>query len=446
MNSAIFYSDKKPKIAHKLYMLALTEAKKNKKEKLQLQIYINISKLNLDLNNLNEALFFIKKAHNLQVKLNDKLSLFYVYFNYGSYYLESNKNAVAIYYLKKAYYETKKNNFPLDRVLDLYKTISIANEKNGNFKMAFKFNKMYSNLSDSLITTKSNEKFHDIQIKYEVDNKNLKINLLEKEKHIIRNRKNLILFISILIVIILLTSVIFFKSRFKNQKIITEKEKIIHKQKLYTLKKAQEIKTMKAKYEGQNAERNRLAKDIHDGIGSQLAGLKFLLSSSNVQLQDTNIYYVMNQIDSILEELRIISHDLSINYIEEKEFSFLITRLINQYSNFKQFEIESYIYPKNALENLSYTIKNNLYRILQELFSNTRRHSNAKKVVLNFTLHDNFLNIIFEDDGQGLEENIIINGIGIINIKERIRLIDGDFLLESFKNKGFTISINIPIK
>jgi signal transduction histidine kinase len=89
------------------------------------------------------------------------------------------------------------------------------------------------------------------------------------------------------------------------------------------------------------------------------------------------------------------------------------------------------------------SLKSNLYRIIQELFSNVSKHAKANQVMISFTQHEEVLNIMFEDDGQGFEE-VNSNGIGFSNIKERVANLDGQITIESTIGTGTTIIIELP--
>ena len=86
-----------------------------------------------------------------------------------------------------------------------------------------------------------------------------------------------------------------------------------------------------------------------------------------------------------------------------------------------------------------------MFRIIQELLTNIIKHSAATEAIVQFSEHENTLNIVVEDNGKGFDTNATKTGIGLINIEKRIEKIDGEFVIDSSKGNGTTIILNIPI-
>ena len=187
-----------------------------------------------------------------------------------------------------------------------------------------------------------------------------------------------------------------------------------------------------------------MAQDIHDGIGGALAGIKLELSQVNSTIKNNKIDQIIIKMQTAFNDLRSISHNLSINSLKEKEFDFLLNKLKEEYKNRGEFETEIIIFPENSMNNVSHTIRYQLYRIIQELFTNTSKHAGASKVVLSCTVFEEQINIIFEDNGCGFDFSKE-TGIGLRNIQERLSILNGTIIIESNKEKGTTIIIDIPL-
>ena len=294
-----------------------------------------------------------------------------------------------------------------------------------------------------LLQQGKNKAFDEIQTKYEVDKKNLKIQLLTKDKIIQSRTKQIILIVGGIIIIFLLIFLLFYKQRVKTQKIIAENENKIHSQEVARLENEKELKRILGVVEGQDQERNRLAQDIHDGIGGTLAGIKLELSQVNTNLKNSKIDQIINNMQTAFNDLRLISHDLSVNSLKEKEFDFLLNKLKEEYKGRGEFDTDILIFPENAMNSVSHNIRYQLFRVVQELFANTSKHAKASKVVLSCTVFDEQINIIFEDNGNGFDFSRK-TGIGLVNIQERLSIIDGTIVIESNPGIGTTIIIDIP--
>ena len=444
VNLALYYLNKNPKEAKKLFQLALNESIANKDVKLQLNIHINLSNLYLDENKLQSMLYHLDKAKKLQTILSDSNALFYIYFNYGAYYREKNNSINTINYFLKALQISKTSNIPPDRIIAIYEELAESYENNKQYKEANFYHKKFRTLTDSVFTVEKNKIFNELHTKYEVDKKNLKIDLLHKDNLLIKNRRDFIIYLSLFIFIILVIVLLSYKNKIKFEKIRSIEKQKNYENEIALMNKNKEINEIKAKYEGQNNERNRLSKEIHDGVGASLAGLRLQLSQVNEELKNKQISTINNQLTNVFKELRAISHNLNLNYIEENNLNKLLKELIQNYAIDKSMTIKLNVFPDDALNNINKNLKINLYRIFQELLFNTKKHAKAKNIEISITHHDNFLNIIYEDDGIGFKEHYKKSGIGLHNIKERISLFNGDLNIESIENKGTTVLINIP--
>lgn len=412
----------------------------------QFNILINLSDIYSVYKNktkIGYSFQYLEKAKKIAYELSDETLMFYVYFNLGGCYKNTKKYNLAIENYKKAE-QLYKKGISDEQKLNLLNAYELAYRESGDFRQAYRYSEEYNSLKDSIFSIEKNKAFTEIQTKYEVEKKNLKIDLLSKEKLIEQNKKRLMLYISVGLIIILFSVYLFFRQRIKTQNLLSEKEHLIYEQETERLKQEQELKWVKGVVEGQDQERNRVAKEIHDGIGGALAGIKLELSQYNSELKSKKIDGIVNQMSAAFTNLRLISHNLSINYLKDKNLENLLLELKHEYENRGEFKVEILVYPKESLNQLKETIKHQIYRVIQELLNNVSKHAQANAIFLNFTKHDDFLNIIVEDDGCGFD-NTTKNGIGLNNIVERLSAIESIFNIESSVGKGTTITIDIPI-
>ena len=445
-NTAILYAPSNKNKAIEYYDKALFIAKKNKNVYAEYNLHINLSELYVRYKSektLKKVYYHLQQAKFIQQKLNDSSLLFFLNFNFGGYYKSKAQFSTAIEYYKKAL-NTVNINTPSNQILNLYYTLSDAYAKNNDYKNALLVKEKQFKLSDSIFTVKKNKAFTEVQTKYEVDKKNLKIQLLTKDKIIQSRRKQILIAIAVILIVFLIIVLLFYKQRIKTQKIIAENENKIHTQEVIRLENEKELKRILGVVEGQDQERNRLAQDIHDGIGGALAGIKLELSQVNSTIKNNKIDQIIIKMQTAFNDLRSISHNLSINSLKEKEFDFLLNKLKEEYKNRGEFETEIIIFPENSMNNVSHTIRYQLYRIIQELFTNTSKHAVASKVVLSCTVFEEQINIIFEDNGCGFDFSKE-TGIGLRNIQERLSILNGTIIIESNKEKGTTIIIDIPL-
>ncbi len=206
---------------------------------------------------------------------------------------------------------------------------------------------------------------------------------------------------------------------------------------------------------GQEKERQRIARDIHDGIGPLLSYSKLELDAFLDEYEDLpdkisveKLLNISQTLDSITKDLRDLSHHLIPRLLEEfglfSAFSNLTTKLNNSIKSKVAFysNLESEVRFDRELEL-------NLYRCGQELLNNAVKHARASEILVQLIKHDHSIVLMVEDDGLGIkqfENKSSDKGIGLTNIETRVRTFNGEFLLESAENKGTTASIEFPLK
>lgn len=424
----------------------------------------------------SSALFF-KKGIELLEHTNNDYSKAVLYFNYGDLLLQNKKEKEGLHYLKLTEKIAKKNNnykslFFVNSSLAIYhhgnenyiKAIEKyieANEKYGEFVNNTEIARLYwlladalylnkqsdeaylyleklVYLKDSLFTIEKNKTFEKLQTEYEVAKKNDQIAFLEKEQILEAKQKKLIVGVGGLLLIALILLVFIYRYRVKSQKIIRAQEKELYTKEKTELEQAQKIERIEGYIAGEEKEKNRIAIELHDGIGGQLSGIKHFVSSLPKN-QETAV--LQKNISTVSKEVRLLSHTLSSNYSLQQSFKHLLNTLQHQYEN--HFTIEVSLFPEEAIENIANEQKLFLYRTIQELINNTYKYAKANLVMISITISEEIV-LILEDNGVGFNTESTFNGIGLENIKERVYNLKGTFVLDSVLERGTSIIIEIP--
>jgi signal transduction histidine kinase len=205
---------------------------------------------------------------------------------------------------------------------------------------------------------------------------------------------------------------------------------------------------------GQENERRRIAREIHDGIGPLLSFAKLELDSfiddfidCEKGLPTEKLHHIRQTIDSITRDLRDLSHQLMPRLLEEFGLFSAFNNIVHRINNNTKTRVELYC-NFNAETRFPEEIELNVFRCGQELINNAVRHAGAEDILVQLIKHDSSIILMVEDDGMGFEQGDIDqnkSGIGLINIDTRVRSLNGEFLLESKRNMGTTVSIEIPI-
>jgi signal transduction histidine kinase len=197
-------------------------------------------------------------------------------------------------------------------------------------------------------------------------------------------------------------------------------------------------------------ERKRFAKDLHDGLGPLLSTVKMSVSSlAQIKHDEASREIVENTemvINEAIKSLKEISDNLSPHVLN----NFGLVRALNNFSNkinvTKTIRINLVANMKD--ERFDSNVEVILYRVICELINNTIKHAHAKKIDISLTQDEDFLTIIYKDDGKGFDVNKVIeqpasSGMGFSNIYSRINSLKGEIKIESAHKKGTLVTIKV---
>ncbi len=200
----------------------------------------------------------------------------------------------------------------------------------------------------------------------------------------------------------------------------------------------QEKETLKAYVSGIEKERNRIAGELHDDIGSRLANLIRMVRMKNEPS------YLEQQAETIANDVRKLSHELALPNHRAAKLPLLITQLVADLSHGSMcsFHFQHYDIP----DKLPDEIVQQTYRVVQEAIHNITKHANAKNVDIQLFFRDNELTVTIEDDGAGFELTSAESGLGLAQMKSRIKSIQGKFELNTAPAQGTQLIITIPFQ
>lgn len=451
--------------------------------------YINLGMIYSDLEDYKTSDIFFKKAYEISVRANNIKAIAVILLNLGinahklkyfdkaielleetivicdkeGYHLIKTSATVTIgsvfldlkkYKQAKLFYGVALVNALelnlLSQQLKIYKKLKEIAVKRNNYKAAFLHSSRYFEIKESISKQERDEKINELEVKYETVKKEKEITLLKKDQELQefnlkkeKENKKRILISFLIFLIPIFGLLINYYLRLQAQNELNKKEKEINLQKVATLYKEKELELIKANIEGRDLERERIAEELHDSIGGNLAAIKLQLGSTKIS-DPEYIKKVNIQIDETYKQVRSISHSLISEREHNKAFCEAIEMYLNNIGSSSDINTSFTIYPKNKIELLPEKIKNETFKIIQELITNTIKHANASFMELNISFSDKeVLNILFEDDGVGFSVDEKEEGLGFINIKKRLHKIKGTLLIDSRKGRGTIINIEI---
>ena len=201
---------------------------------------------------------------------------------------------------------------------------------------------------------------------------------------------------------------------------------------------------MTALYDGQEIERQRVSRELHDGLGQILVAMKIRFENCTDQgtsIQTQHLPELRQDFSKVIEEVRKISNDLAPAGLTEFGLDKALKMLCADISRHSGIPVDYSDY--GSFSQVPAKTSNYLYRIVQEGLNNAVRHSRASRIQVQLTKTGGKLVLMIEDNGIGFGPDSQ-PGNGLFNMKERARLLGGTFDLETHPGSGTTIRIKIP--
>ena len=195
--------------------------------------------------------------------------------------------------------------------------------------------------------------------------------------------------------------------------------------------------TIDAYMDGEEKEKVRLSRELHDGIAQDLLALHFALKRENISVER------LNEIDKIGQEVRGLSHQLMPLTLKMLGLVPAMEEICNRALSSTNISYE--FKTEGIKDRLPLKLETSLYRIFQELIQNIVKHSKASEVMVQLLMKNNSINLIVEDNGLGFEESKQKNGLGLHNLKSRIQMINGQLKYESENGNGTVIIVRVPL-
>jgi signal transduction histidine kinase len=371
---------------------------------------------------LKEAASIYEKIEKEAITLGDAYILSSVFTYHGELLKKLGNSNLAIEKVKEA----KKLMY---RIGDTSSIMTVIRYEADFFKEVKNFEnealslREYINLKDKYYNDKNQNQINQLETKFKTKEIQQEKTLVQSKMLAEKSKKNNYLLI---LIILLLSSIGFFVILYlRNSRKSAQIQLQIQEQRLISI------------IEGQESERTRIAKELHDGIVQDLTVLKMNLSSNDTK--ET----LEPKLTKITKEVRELSYQMMPIALKELGLIAALQDLFDR--SFTQrgiaFNFEAY----DLEERLDQKIEVNIYRICQELINNTLKHAGATEINIILRKKDNLLTLIFEDNGNGFDLLNIKNGIGLNSLKDRLEAIHGKVEFDSEINKGTTAYIKINI-
>lgn len=320
-----------------------------------------------------------------------------------------------------------------------------AGIQTGNSEKALYYFDKYRQIFNIQSNKEYQQAMMDMQVKYETAKKEKAILKLESDKH---KRNTLIYTLSILFSLLAILSYILIQNHRKN-KIIVEQQLLVKEQQLQKLESERQLLATQSVLKGEESERSRLARDLHDGLGGLLSGVKINLSSmkgnSIITQESAEAFdHAIRLLDSSISELRRVAHNMMPETLNNYGIKTALGDFIQQLSTGKGPTMQ--FLPFGDDTRYSSQLELTVFRIAQELVNNALKHAEAKSINLQLILEANRICLQVTDDGKGFDKHAISGkGKGIENLRNRVLSYNGHFEIDSNEGNGTEILVEFPV-
>lgn len=446
--------------------------------------YNNYGIIKLDQNQVDSAILFVNKSLDIKIKNEDTLGIAYSYGYLASAYQELGQLDRAIRYLDQSYelkeqmkdssgmavdltniaalYQDQGNsalaikNFQSSLNLALrvhyhelaehnYQNLSNYFESQADYDSALYYQKAFYEFYKDRVNENTNKRLAELEVQFDTEEKEKELAIkrvaLTQEQLKVKQRNWVLSALGGLFLVGFFITGLFFRQQKIKQENLERESRL--KLQLSTVEMENKI----------HQERERISKDLHDNVGSQISNLIIGLEIGNLHLrkdQQDEAFKMFSTLDedarSAMTVLRETIWLLDKNQISFQQFLEHIKdhfRRQQSYLGIMKTEINSAVPASFALTAAQSL---NLTRIIQEALNNAKKYASATCFKICFGFKDNTLHIEIKDNGKGMNaDTASIGGFGLQNMRERAKTIQADFTLTSTPENGTHIHLTIPI-
>lgn len=395
-------------------------------------------------NHLEKAINYANKAISIHKKRGNRINQASAINNLANVYLLNGDFKQS----KKTYFEGIKlikrdtSNRAIKVKANLYNNLSWAMRQLKEYK-AYDYQETAYNMKDELRDAETQEMLERVTGEYNVD-------VVRREGEFEKKKAQsltLLIGISFFAIILLLAFLLNqYKLRQRNLSLQLSKQELAQQQKLEKVRTESQIRILNATLDGKETERKQIAETLHDSVSA-------LLSSANLHLQackklfkgtiPVEVEKSQNIIHEASHKIRNLSHTLVSSVLLKFGLAYAIKDMAEKYSN-SQLDIE---YNTKNVKRYDQDFEIKLHNIIQELINNAIKHSRASHASIYIEDVDDKIKIYIKDNGKGFDKQLIKNknGLGINQINARIHMMKGEFNIDSEKNSGTSITIELPV-
>jgi signal transduction histidine kinase len=338
----------------------------------------------------------------------------------------------------------RANSFKITHLSDhAHKTLADAYEALGQYKLANEHRKQYSLLRDSVQRIQKLEMMYDMEVKYRLSEKDKQLAqqvlAIERNESRLKTKNFWIIAISASFILILAIGVLIYRNNYHKQTLQAEK--------IRNLRQEIQIASLQAMVNGEEKERSRIARELHDGIGGTLGAIRTRVSAMVRKYKTAHTNDDFTELMQMLEEasadLRKTAHNLMPEILLQEGLAKASLLFCERLRKGHSLQVNTEIWGK--VRRLPGDVELTAYRIIQELMHNILKHAGATQALVQIVFHESQLCITVEDNGRGMPDDSHRNGIGLRTIRERVKLLNGQIDTVSTPGEGTSVYIELNL-
>jgi len=399
--------------------------------------------------NYPEAIKNFEQMLRVARELEDPAETNSALYEIGNAYYKNGNNQKAIGFLEQAYNGAMENSIG-EIVLRSAKLLAEVLKKENKNERALDYLSVAYQFNDSLKAEKNLSQLNFLEASYQNEKKEKEIAQLktintEKELAVVKRNRILVIGGITAVALLIVFGLLFRASRQKQT--IAEKDKKIKEEQIKFLERQQQVVSLQSMINGQETERIRIAKDLHDGLGGVFSTVKMHYSTLQHEIPEVkgNELYkkTFDLINNASDELRKVAHNMMPEVLMKVGLIEALKDFCNNINAGKLLKISLQAYGME--KRLGSSTEVMLFRVMQELINNIIKHAYATEAIIQFNREGNRLSITIEDNGRGfnLRDAEEKETMGMNTIKSRVDYLNGRLTIDSRQDIGTTIMIDL---
>lgn len=426
-------------------------ARKEKNKYQQINVLANMDYADAGLGKFNPIKANADEMMSLSRSINYTEGICYGLVGLAEYWLHKKKFTLAIHYADEAISTAAKTKL-ISTLRDAYQEAGNIEVATGNSSRFHYYDGLRDSIDEVLYSDKILKNTQELDAKYSLNKKQAQIDDLNKQREIqqltIKQRSTMNWALSGLVLVTAVIALLYNRN-YRQKKKLLQAGALLQQQRIAELEKERKLLAAHSVMQGQVEERTRLAKDLHDGLGSILSSAKYSFSNMKETLPITPLTEAafdrsMGMLDHSINELRRIAYNMMPEALVKFGLDTALKDFCNsvEQSGALQLRYQSFEIREDSIPAIT---AGSVYRIIQELVNNILKHAGATTALVQLIRKEDTLSITVEDNGRGFNASILetSDGSGYLNLRSRVEYLNGTLDIQTGPDKGTSVNIEI---